>query len=115
MCGIIGFLAKQKRYSESLGEYVVPMMECMGDRGPDSAGLAVFSSSGSRNDAVRRYNVYAFEEALGWDEVASRFSEDFADECPGCAGRKITTHPQPKLTARTPPAKKSQIVAHNGF
>ena len=49
MCGIIGLLAKKKELRQSLGELVLPMFDCMAERGPDSAGLAVF---GSRREAA---------------------------------------------------------------
>ena len=43
MCGIVGLLVKNPQLRDRLGELMVPMLIGMTDRGPDSAGLAVFS------------------------------------------------------------------------
>lgn len=64
MCGIVGFLARQKPLRESLGEFVVPMLTCMGERGPDSAGLAVFSEPVDAN--FRRFNLYVSDREFDW-------------------------------------------------
>ena len=45
MCGIVGLLLKKPSWDARLGELLVPMLVGMTDRGPDSAGLAVFASS----------------------------------------------------------------------
>ncbi len=42
MCGIVGLLLKKPRWARRLGELMVPMLIGMTERGPDSAGLAVF-------------------------------------------------------------------------
>jgi methylamine---glutamate N-methyltransferase subunit A len=44
MCGIVGLLLKNSSWDNRLGELLVPMLVGMTDRGPDSAGLAVFAS-----------------------------------------------------------------------
>ncbi len=43
MCGIVGLLVKTPALKERLGELMVPMLIGMTERGPDSAGLAVFA------------------------------------------------------------------------
>ena len=50
MCGIVGLLLKKPELREQLGELMVPMLVGMTERGPDSAGLAVF---GDAADATR--------------------------------------------------------------
>jgi glutamate synthase domain-containing protein 1 len=47
MCGIVGLLLKNKAWDGRLGELLVPMLVGMTDRGPDSAGLAVFATTPS--------------------------------------------------------------------
>jgi amidophosphoribosyltransferase len=42
MCGIVGLLMKNPAWDERLGELLVPMLCGMTERGPDSAGMAVF-------------------------------------------------------------------------
>ncbi|HET6878550.1 MAG TPA: hypothetical protein VFI31_00160 [Pirellulales bacterium] len=70
MCGIVGLLLKDRGASASLGEMVVPMFDCMGDRGPDSAGLAVFSPDLAAN---RRFNLYASDRDYAWSALAEQF------------------------------------------
>jgi methylamine---glutamate N-methyltransferase subunit A len=43
MCGIVGLLLKRPDLQDQLGEWMVPMLTGMSDRGPDSAGMAVFT------------------------------------------------------------------------
>jgi amidophosphoribosyltransferase len=45
MCGIVGLLLKKPSWDARLGELLVPMMIGMTERGPDSAGLAVYAST----------------------------------------------------------------------
>jgi glutamate synthase domain-containing protein 1 len=42
MCGIVGLFAKKENISSSLGLHLSKMLESMSDRGPDSAGLAIY-------------------------------------------------------------------------
>jgi amidophosphoribosyltransferase len=47
MCGIVGLMLKKPQLDAQLGALLVPMLVGMTERGPDSAGLAVFSSEPS--------------------------------------------------------------------
>ncbi len=42
MCGIVGLFAKTAAFERELGRYFAPMLLEMTDRGPDSAGFAVY-------------------------------------------------------------------------
>jgi glutamate synthase domain-containing protein 1 len=42
MCGIVGLFLKDARLEPQLGRLVAPMLASMSDRGPDSAGFAVY-------------------------------------------------------------------------
>ena len=42
MCGIVGLFAKKEVISANLGLHLSKMLESMSDRGPDSAGLAIY-------------------------------------------------------------------------
>ena len=64
MCGIVGFLAKNIELRRSLGEFVVPMLTCMGDRGPDSAGLAVFGDP--VEPELRRFSLHVPDRRFDW-------------------------------------------------
>lgn len=82
MCGIVGFMVKNRALSASLGEYVVPMLNCMGDRGPDSAGLALFSAA--LPDVIRRFSLYAPDREYPWSHLASAWREE--------AGAQLEVH-----------------------
>jgi len=57
MCGIVGLLVKKPALRERLGELMVPMLLGMTERGPDSAGLAVFTEPVA--DGVRKISLYS--------------------------------------------------------
>jgi methylamine---glutamate N-methyltransferase subunit A len=42
MCGIVGLFLKTDKYEDRLGELTAGMLATMSDRGPDSAGFAVY-------------------------------------------------------------------------
>src|SRR5947209_8321388 len=42
MCGIVGLFLKDRRLDSSLGSLLSDMLVTMSDRGPDSAGIAVY-------------------------------------------------------------------------
>lgn len=42
MCGIVGLYLKNAKYEHQLGELFSPMLIAMSDRGPDSAGFAIY-------------------------------------------------------------------------
>jgi len=44
MCGIVGLFLKDKALEPKLGELLAGMLEVMTDRGPDSAGFAVYGA-----------------------------------------------------------------------
>jgi methylamine---glutamate N-methyltransferase subunit A len=74
VCGIVGLLVKRPALRDSLGEWLCPMLVCMGDRGPDSAGLAVFSSPTSEGD--RRFSLYAGREEISWSHLGKQAERD---------------------------------------
>jgi glutamate synthase domain-containing protein 1 len=73
MCGIVGLLAKTPAIAGDLGKLVVPMLDCMGDRGPDSAGLAVFSPLLTRGLKV---NLFVRRESYDWASLRTALLED---------------------------------------
>jgi len=77
VCGIIGLLARSDNYRARLGELVTPMVTCMGTRGPDSAGLAVFHTPLENGD--RRYGFFHANDQFDW----SMFQNDFRSQFDG--------------------------------
>jgi glutamate synthase domain-containing protein 1 len=45
MCGIVGLFLKDRALSSQLGELLTPMLASMSERGPDSAGFAVYDDT----------------------------------------------------------------------
>ena len=77
MCGIVGLLVKTPALRAQLGELMLPMLIGMTDRGPDSAGLAVFTEPVSA--AERKISIYSgFTEAgssFDWAALAHAMSQ----------------------------------------
>lgn len=74
MCGIIGLLIKKPELRESLGELLVPMLVGMSDRGPDSAGLAIFTAT--LPEPYRKYSLFA-GSSCDWAGLAQAFAAEF--------------------------------------
>jgi len=75
MCGIVGLLIKTPALRDSLGELMVPMLVGMSERGPDSAGLAVFTATLPEN--FRKYSLYSGTQAFNWSDLNQPFQETF--------------------------------------
>ncbi len=101
MCGIVGFMVKNRELSASLGEYVVPMLNRMGDRGPDSAGLALFSAP--LPEMLRRFSMYAPDRKYPWTELAAAWREE--------AGAQLEVHAIENHAAFHSPAEPDQFRA----
>jgi amidophosphoribosyltransferase len=63
MCGIVGLLIKNPAWDARLGELLVPMLCGMTERGPDSAGLAVF---GKPREGETRLSLFQLHGAPDW-------------------------------------------------
>jgi methylamine---glutamate N-methyltransferase subunit A len=75
MCGIVGLFAKSGEIEEHLGAHVASMLEQMGDRGPDSAGVAVYRDpvpSGSS-----KLTLFSADELYDWDGLAGELRNAF--------------------------------------
>src|SRR5262245_42869344 len=66
MCGIVGLFLKDKTLEPQLGSLVAGMLATMCDRGPDSAGFAVYGSGnpGSVKLTLRATSSAALEALL---------------------------------------------------
>lgn len=70
MCGIVGLLLKNPSLRPQLGALMVPMMIGMTERGPDSAGLAVFTEP--VKDGMFKISLYAGEHAIDWQALVTK-------------------------------------------
>ncbi len=63
MCGIVGLLVKKPQMRDRLGEWMLPMLIGMTERGPDSAGMAVFTDPVA--DGAVKLSLFSGEAAAG--------------------------------------------------
>ena len=75
MCGIVGLYAKNPELRPRLGALVSPMLVELGDRGPDSAGIAFYRRPAARGGS----KVTVHHEDPGYDWAALRAA--FAAGC----------------------------------
>lgn len=68
MCGIVGLHLKTAAREGELGKLMHPMLDCMGSRGMDSAGLAIYSAPVATGRL--RYSV-RLDGELGSEELAA--------------------------------------------
>jgi amidophosphoribosyltransferase len=78
MCGIVGLLVKKPGLREQLGALMVPMLTGMTERGPDSAGLAVYTAPvGERQ---HKLSLYRGSHAVDWSDLLARLSTALGGE-----------------------------------
>jgi glutamate synthase domain-containing protein 1 len=67
MCGIVGLFLKDRALEPQLGSLLAGMLEVMSDRGPDSAGFAVYGSGDADHIklTVRGENLEGVAQFLG--------------------------------------------------
>ena len=68
MCGIVGLYAKNPELRPRLGELISPMLVELGDRGPDSAGIAFYRRPAGQGGS----KITVHHEDPGYDWAALR-------------------------------------------
>jgi amidophosphoribosyltransferase len=76
MCGIVGLYAKSPATSAQLGRHAGRMLVEMGDRGPDSAGLAVYRDP--MGPGATKLSLHARDGAADWDALAAQLAREVA-------------------------------------
>jgi len=74
MCGIVGLLVKNPALRDQLGALMVPMLVGMSERGPSSAGLAVYTAPVA--EPRHKLSLYSGENAVDWSELLGRIASD---------------------------------------
>jgi methylamine---glutamate N-methyltransferase subunit A len=64
MCGIVGLRLKNPDLHNVLGELVVPMLDVLASRGPDSTGVAIYSRGAPEGEL--KFSLCAPEEGYDW-------------------------------------------------
>lgn len=67
MCGIVGLFLKDKSLEPQLGSMLTDMLITMTDRGPDSAGIAIYSSD---NDGKSKLTIQSDDAGDAFDGLA---------------------------------------------
>ena len=75
MCGIVGLFAKSAEIEERLGAHLAAMLEQMGDRGPDSAGVAVYRDPAPSGSS--KLTLFSADELYDWDGLAGELRNAF--------------------------------------
>ncbi|MGH8209375.1 MAG: amidophosphoribosyltransferase [Steroidobacteraceae bacterium] len=73
MCGIVGLLLKVPSLRPRLGEFMVPMLVGMTERGPDSSGMAVFSDTVA--EGRRKFSLYCATAGFDWTHLEGALLE----------------------------------------
>ncbi len=74
MCGIVGILIKDPAQRPRLGEFVTPMLLCLDERGPDSAGLAAFEQRATGD--CRRFSLFCNAPGFDWTALGERIRNE---------------------------------------
>jgi methylamine---glutamate N-methyltransferase subunit A len=75
MCGIVGLFAKSSEVEERLGDHVSAMLEQMSDRGPDSAGVAVYRDPAPAGTS--KLTLFSADPLYDWQGLASELGNAF--------------------------------------
>ena len=107
MCGIVGLFLKRPELEARLGEWLAPMLTGMSERGPDSAGFAVYRppAAGCTVKVTLHHPDEGYRWQQLWDDLALTLSarvegEVRASHCvlmsdaPEDALRKALTRPR---------------------
>src|SRR4051812_9104223 len=75
MCGIVGLFCKSSELEPRLGEHLAAMLVQMGDRGPDSAGIAVYRDPAP--EGWTKLTLYSADPAMHWGGLRDELEEAF--------------------------------------
>jgi glutamate synthase domain-containing protein 1 len=78
MCGIVGIYYKNKDLHQDLGNMLGAMLVQMSERGPDSAGVAVYRHG--HDSSGNRLTLHATEDGYDWDQLCSQLGSAFNSE-----------------------------------
>jgi len=72
MCGIVGLFLKDAKLEPQLGRLTAAMLSQLRDRGPDSAGFAVY---GGERPGITKICAVTRDGAADWQQVAKRLAK----------------------------------------
>ena len=74
MCGIVGLFLKDESLQSQLGSLVESMLSEMGDRGPDSAGFAIYRDPVDEGEV--KITLSSPDDDYAWDDLAASMESD---------------------------------------
>jgi glutamate synthase domain-containing protein 1 len=77
MCGIVGLFSKSTAVEERLGEHLGAMLGQMSDRGPDSAGVAIYRDPAPTG--ASKVSLHSADPAEDWGRVRDGLASAFGD------------------------------------
>ncbi len=77
MCGIVGLYLKNPELEKSLGALLAPMLVEMTERGPDSAGIAIYGKSAPAG--MVRVTVLSTDHEYPWEKFSKEIRELWGD------------------------------------
>jgi len=75
MCGIVGLFAKSPEVEERLGMHLAAMLAQMNDRGPDSAGVAVYRDPAPSGSS--KLTLFSADPREDWGGLARQLADVF--------------------------------------
>lgn len=78
MCGIVGLFLKSPDLEKSLGALLAPMLVEMTERGPDSAGIAVYGNDGQAE--MTKLTVLAESADYAWEKLGAELISVFGSD-----------------------------------
>ena len=75
MCGIVGLFAKSSEVERRLGVHLAAMLEQMSDRGPDSAGVAVYRDPVEAGSS--KMTLQSADRGEDWNVLAAGLAAEF--------------------------------------
>jgi methylamine---glutamate N-methyltransferase subunit A len=97
MCGVVGLLIRDRSLEASLGSLLVPMIEALDERGPDSAGIALYADDPTATEARPLQVSLGADTEIDWMALG----RSLLDDC----YRRAALHPfGPGLVIEAPEA-----------
>src|SRR5919106_484667 len=75
MCGIVGLFGKSPEMEDSLGQHLAAMVAQMSDRGPDSAGVAVYRDAAP--SGWSKLTLFSADALEDWSALADELRQVF--------------------------------------
>src|SRR5436190_21400716 len=75
MCGIVGLFAKSADVEAQLGVHLAAMLAQMADRGPDSAGVAVYRNPAP--DGSSKLTLFSSDPLQDWQALCTELANAF--------------------------------------